>query len=142
MSQTLLEMAKELVVEQIREYQISPEEAQSLLYITHATLVNLEQSRSNTMSPPSPEETSQASWQRSITKHAVICMECGESFRQLSTRHLRRHNLDAKSYRLKYGIPRTQALSAFRATARRREIAHQIRPWEQAVRNRKRHASK
>ncbi len=139
MPQTLLEMTKDLVIEQIRQYQVSIEEAQSLLLATHSTLRNLyhvETSVTDSISTPAPEEGTPADWQHSITKHAVICLECGDSFRQLSGRHLRRHDLDSKSYRTKHGIPRTQALSARQATARRREIAQQIRPWEQAVKKR------
>ncbi|ETW92764.1 MucR family transcriptional regulator [Candidatus Entotheonella palauensis] len=71
-------------------------------------------------------------WQKSITKHAIKCLECGESFKQLSRRHLQRHELDSKAYRRKYGIPREQPLSAWVATARRRQLAKSIRPWEKA----------
>ncbi|ETX00553.1 MAG: hypothetical protein ETSY2_38870, partial [Candidatus Entotheonella gemina] len=66
-------------------------------------------------------------------KHAVTCLECGNTFRQLSSRHLRMHDLDSRSYRRKYGIPNSQPLSSRSATARRRELAQQIRPWEQAA---------
>ncbi|WP_089934073.1 MucR family transcriptional regulator [Candidatus Entotheonella palauensis] len=46
---------------------------------------------------------------------------------------MRIHNLNPRSYRAKYGIPSTQPLSSRKATARRRELAQQIRPWEQAI---------
>lgn len=133
MPQTLLEMTKELVAEQIRQYQISPEEVQSLLLATHATLMRLEKSDTESMSEQPSEADNQAAWEQSITNYAVICLECGDSFRQLSARHLRRHDLDPKSYRRKHGIPRTQALSGRKITARRREVAQQIRPWEKAA---------
>ncbi len=139
MSQPLLEMAKELVTEQIRQNRISPEEAQTLLQSTHATLQALHQTElSGTVpiSTPPPAEGTPESWKRSITKHAVTCLECGDSFKQLSTRHLRRHDLDTRSYRAKYGIPKTQPLSCLTATARRREVARQIRPWEKAAEKR------
>ncbi|WP_089941453.1 MucR family transcriptional regulator [Candidatus Entotheonella palauensis] len=64
-------------------------------------------------------------------------LECGDTFRQLSTRHLRIHDLNPRSYRAKYGIPRTQPLSSRTATARRRELARQIRLWEQAASGRR-----
>jgi predicted transcriptional regulator len=72
-------------------------------------------------------KATQVDWKRSITKHAVTCLECGNSFRQLSLRHLRVHDLDPNSYRTKYGIPSTQPLSSRDATARRRELALQNR---------------
>ncbi len=110
MSQTLLEMAKELVAEQIRVHHLSPDDANALF-----------------------QEGTAPDWKRSITKYAITCLECGNSFRQLSRRHLRVHDLDSRSYRRKYGIPSTQPLSSRQATARRRELARQIRPWEQVA---------
>ncbi len=135
MSQTLLEMAKELVTEQIRMQGVSPEEAQSLLLSTHATLRSLyEVEMSGLSTSPKPQEKStQADWRRSINKHAVECLECGRTFRQLSARHLRKHDLDPRTYRQKHGIPQTQALSSREVTARRRAVAQQVRPWERAA---------
>src|SRR5262245_50415150 len=80
-----------------------------------------------------PETPSQPSnWRKSITKHAVTCLECGASFKQLSMRHLKEHGLDGKAYRIKYGIPRTQALAAKEITAHRQEVVQRSRPWEKA----------
>jgi predicted transcriptional regulator len=73
-------------------------------------------------------------WKKSITKYAITCLECGQSFKQLSLRHLSQHGLDSWSYRVKYGIPRTQPLSAKATTAKRREIAQAIKPWERTPR--------
>ena len=136
MSKTLLEMAKDLVAEQIRAHHLSPEDAKSLLMSTHATLLSLHQREAPGVPTAGLEvggEAARVDWKRSITKHTVTCLECGSSFRQLSLRHLRVHNLDPNSYRAKYGIPSTQPLSSRDATARRRELAQQIRPWEQAA---------
>lgn len=140
MTQTLLEMAKELVAEQIRQYHISSDEAQALLRDTHATLQTLhrmEVSGSATMKGTPPEAQQPEAWRKSITKHAIICLECGDAFKQLSRRHLSIHDLDARTYRAKHSIPRTQSLSSLAATARRRELAKQIRPWEKAASRRK-----
>ncbi|ETW95343.1 MAG: hypothetical protein ETSY1_30995 [Candidatus Entotheonella factor] len=136
MSQTLLEMAKELVTEQIRVHQLSPDDAKSLLLSTHATLLNmyqLEVPGAPAMSSDMQVEEVRKDWKRSINKNSITCLECGSSFRQLSARHLRLHDLTPSTYRAKYGIPSTQALSSRDATARRRELAQQIRPWEAAA---------
>jgi len=77
--------------------------------------------------PPTP-----VNWRKSMTKHAVTCLECGASFKQLSVRHLKEHGLDGKAYRVKYGIPRTQPLAAKEITSRRKEIVQRARPWEKA----------
>jgi hypothetical protein len=57
-----------------------------------------------------------------------------ESFKQLSVRHLQEHGLDARSYRVKYAIPRKEPLAAKMTTARRREVVQEIRPWKKAPR--------
>ena len=134
MSQTLLEMAKELVVVVIRMHGLLSDEANILLRDTYLTLVRLHRAETS-LSAEAPLR-GPASWQRSIARDWVRCLECGETFRQLSGRHLRRHDLTAGSYRLKYDIPSTQSLSARVVSARRREIVQGIRPWEFATRKR------
>jgi predicted transcriptional regulator len=129
MPQSVIEMAKELVSELIQAGQLSPGNMQEALQNTYASLMALkamEESGSNTV------ETLPTSmnWRESITRHAVTCLECGQSFKQLSPRHLRQHDLDGRSYRNKYGIPRTQPLAARATTDRRREVAQEIKPWE------------
>jgi hypothetical protein len=42
------------------------------------------------------------------------------------------HGLDGRSYRVKYGIPRTQPLAAKETTLKRKEIVQSSRPWEKA----------
>jgi predicted transcriptional regulator len=61
-----------------------------------------------------------------------MSLECGASFKQLSVRHLKEHELDGRLYRVKYGIPRTQSLAAKEITSKRREIVQRSRPWEKA----------
>lgn len=128
-------MVKDLVTELIRVHHLSPNDAKSLLLSMHATLLSLQQQEAPaaTTSPETHKEVTQSDWKRSISKHSITCLECGDTFRQLSARHLRVHDLDPRSYRTKYGIPRTQALSSRDATARRREVAQQIRPWAAAA---------
>ncbi len=136
MSQSLLEMTKELVEEHIHTKQVQTVDIQSLLQSTYATLQRLHQNEAARVAPDEPsalEGDTPADWKRSIARHAITCLECGDTFRQLSARHLRTHDLDPRSYRLKYGIPRSQPLSSREATARRREVAKQVRPWEGAT---------
>jgi len=138
MSQTLLEMTKDLVLAQIHSQHLTPESIHGALHRTYDILQHLDSSASggengHGQAPaPSLEARPQVDWKGSITRHAIHCLECGETFKQLSLRHLSVHDLDPRSYRAKYGIPRTQSLSARDVTARRRELAQQIRPWELA----------
>lgn len=133
MAKSVLEMAKELVSAQIKVGGISPEKMTELLTTTHHHLLSLQSREESGTQAGADQTVSQLTdWKKSITKHTVICLECGASFKQLSTRHLRHHHLDSRSYRHKYGIPRTQALSAKETTDRRRAITQQSRPWEKA----------
>src|SRR5687767_11182431 len=133
MPQSALEMAKELVLAQIQIGQLQAEQVQDALRQTHASLAELKaQEDMGTTTVAPTNETPPVDWRKSITKHAVTCLECGQSFKQLSMRHLVMHGLDGRSYRAKYGIPRTQPLAAKTTTARRRDIIQKSRLWEQA----------
>ncbi len=135
MSQTLLEMAKDLVLAQIQAKALSPDDMHQMLQLTHTSLLALKaQEESEGIVAVTAAETpaKPVNWRKSITKHTVTCLECGASFKQLSGRHLRAHGLDGMSYRAKYGIPRTQALTAKETTSRRKESMQRSRPWEKA----------
>jgi predicted transcriptional regulator len=135
MSQTLLEMAKDLVMAQIAAHRLSPDEMHAALQQTYASLQALKAQEDANGSvaiatPKTPLEP--VNWKKSITKHVVTCLECGQSLKQLSVRHLKEHGLDGESYRAKYGIPRTQALAAKATTSKRKKIVQRSRPWEKA----------
>src|SRR5215510_61987 len=115
MPQTLLEMAKDLVMAQIAVHKLAPEEMHQALQQTYASLKalqSLEDANGNVavITPETPPKP--INWKKSITKNHVTCLECGQSYKQLSVRHLIEHELDGRSYRIKYGIPRTQPLEA------------------------------
>ena len=135
MPQTLLEIAKELTLTLVEAGRLSSEDMHDALQKTHATLLTLKvQEETDTTASVPVSETPRAriDWRKSITHRAISCLECGRSLKQLAGHHLRLHGLDARSYRAKYGIPRTASLTARQATARRREIVRQTRPWENA----------
>ena len=115
MPQTLTEMAKDLVLAQIEAHRLSPEELPQALQRTYTLLLELHaQEETGGIGAIKAIETLQDAtrMEDSITKHTVTCMECGASMKQLSIKHLREHGLDGMSYRVKYGIPRKQALAA------------------------------
>jgi predicted transcriptional regulator len=128
MPQSLLEMAKELIQAEIEAGQLSVEDMPDALQKTYASLMTLQAKETGTIAPP-PSPTA---WRKSITKYTITCLECGRTFKQLNGRHLREHGLDSRSYRDKYGIPRTQSLAARETTALRRQIVMEIKPWEKA----------
>src|SRR5215467_13233721 len=135
MSQTLLAMAKDLVLAEIQAHKLSPEEMHAALQHIYSSLQALKMQedvhgRVTVATPETPPKP--VNWRKSITKHTVMCLECWQSYKQLSVRHLKEHGLDGRSYRVKYGIPRTQPLSAKETTLKRKEIVQRSRPWEKA----------
>jgi predicted transcriptional regulator len=126
MAQSILEMATELTTALIQAGEIPPEKLQSTLQKTYTGLMELQTKGENGAASPAPVD-----WRKSITKHAVTCLECGAVFKQLS-KHLREHQLDVRAYRSKYGIPHSQPLVARSVTAMRQKIVQEIRPWEKA----------
>lgn len=130
MPQSVLEMAKELSLALIKTGNVPAEDMQDTIQKTHATLLTLKAQEEFGTTAALPAVRTAVDWRKSITKHAVACLECGKTFKQLSTRHLMMHGLDGRSYRAKYGIPRTQSLVAKTTTARRREAVQEVRPWE------------
>ena len=146
MPQSILEMAKDLVMAMIQNGSLSPEEMQKELQKTHAGLAELKAKEDlldgnggnalsmadgngldRGMSSPGPVD-----WKKSIKKHTIECLVCGASFKQLSVRHLVNHDLVPRSYRARFGILRTQPLSAKETTAMRKRIVQKSRPWEKA----------
>jgi predicted transcriptional regulator len=135
MSQSLLEMAKDLVMAQIEAHRLTPDEMHTVLQHTYTSLQALktQEDSHGSVAGVTPETAAAPlHWRKSITKHTVTCLECGANFKQLSVRHLKEHGLDGRSYRGKYGMPRTQALAAKEITSRRKEIVQRSRPWEKA----------
>ena len=130
MPQSALEIAKELTLALIEAGNVPPDDMQDTLQKTHATLAAIKAREETGLGTVKTQEP--VDWRKSITRHAITCLECGASFKQLSVRHLRQHNLDARTYREKYGIPRTQPLAAKETTARRKQIAQETRPWEKS----------
>lgn len=146
MAQSVLEMAKDLVMAQIQVGALPLEEMHKELQKTYASLIELKNKEDageivTGVSFNEIEETPQdsgkvksipANWKQSIKKHAIVCMVCGAMFKQLSVRHLKEHSLDARSYRVKFGIPRIQPLSSKETTTMRKKIVQRSRPWEKA----------
>ena len=129
MAQSLIEMSKDLVMAMIRANQIPPEDMQKELQNTYASLAALQSKNAGGEASGDGGSSMAVDWRKSIKKHSVSCLVCGETFKQLSARHLSAHDLDPKSYRQQFGIPMSQPLSAKATTAKRREVVQTTRPW-------------
>jgi len=141
MAESLIEMAKDLTMALIENKLLAPEDLQQQLVKTHASLREIKareaQAESGANGVGEPRLPHTKDWKKSIKKHAIECLVCGQTFKQLSARHLSHHGLDPRTYREQFGIPRNQPLSAKATTAARRQVAQEIRPWEKAPTYRK-----
>ncbi|MDR1947359.1 MAG: MucR family transcriptional regulator [Desulfovibrio sp.] len=68
--------------------------------------------------------------EKSIKDRSIVCLECGKSFKILSSRHLASHGLDAKSYREKWGLKKGAALAAKALQRERRKKMKDMKLWE------------
>ncbi|MDR1686389.1 MAG: MucR family transcriptional regulator [Desulfovibrio sp.] len=68
--------------------------------------------------------------EKSIKDRSIVCLECGKTFKILSSRHLAAHGLDAKSYREKWGFRKGTALAAKALQRERRKKMKDMRLWE------------
>jgi predicted transcriptional regulator len=138
MAPSILELAKELTLALVQTGNITFEDMQDTLQKTYTTLTALKvQEEPGATAPGLAARTTAVDWRKSIRKQAITCLECGQSFKQLTISHLGIHGLDSRSYRMKYAIPDTQPLAARATAERRRQVAQKIRPWEKTPTYRK-----
>ena len=79
MPQSLLKMAKDLVMAQIEAHSLLPDDMHPFLQQTYASLQALKmQEDAHGSVAVAPPETLPApgNWKKSITKHTVMCLEC------------------------------------------------------------------
>ncbi len=101
MPQTILEMAKDLVMAQIQAGALPPDEMHKELQKTYASLVDLrikEELGENggglaarggeDLSLEGDVGPTALHWKKSIKKYTIECLVCGAAFKQLSVRHL------------------------------------------------------
>ncbi|ABM27895.1 MucR family transcriptional regulator [Nitratidesulfovibrio vulgaris] len=67
---------------------------------------------------------------KSIRERSVLCLECGKSFRILTTRHLASHGLTPDEYRAKWGIKKGGSLICKALQRERRKKMKSMQLWE------------
>ena len=75
-----------------------------------------------------PEEEKKT--RRSIREQRILCLECGRSFRMLTSRHLATHRLTPDEYRDKWGLKKDTPLLCRALQKARRTTMHSMRLWE------------
>lgn len=138
MSKSLVEMASEIVAAQARHAPMSPEEISEGVKKVFMMLQQLQTLEAGMPGHSDSEGLTRVTPQDSIQRNRVICLECHKEFKLLSNRHLALHGMNSREYKLKYGIPLRQALSAKSLTLARRKIAKEKGLGEKLVAHRRR----
>jgi predicted transcriptional regulator len=116
---SVLEMTIGLVITQMETHYMSSATVIRMLKRTYAEQMTVQRQEA---AAGQATTATPGGWSRSISRQMIACLECGATFKQLSLKHLRKHGLDALTYRVKYGIPPTQSLAVRGTTARRKQI--------------------
>ncbi len=112
MAKSLVEMTAEIVSAQITTTEMNTEDITQALNDTFKTLNSLQALELSGRQPDMEQNKKIMDPAKSIQKNKIICLECGESFKMLSPKHLRSHDLTLKEYRAKYGFKARQPLCA------------------------------
>lgn len=72
---------------------------------------------------------------KSIKEKTVTCLECGKTFKILTKRHLALHDLDAISYREKWGLKKNTPLVCKALQRERRKKMNTMKLWERRRKN-------
>ena len=78
MAPSILELAKELTLALVQTGNVSFEDMQETLQKTYTTLTALKvQEEPGATAPGLAAKTTAVDWRKSLSKHAVTCLECG-----------------------------------------------------------------
>jgi predicted transcriptional regulator len=126
MSKSLVEMAADIVKAQCASTSMSAEDVSSSLQNTFNVLQALQANEVSaeavTLRGVQKEDNAvEVAPEKSILRNKIICLECGQSFKLLSPKHLASHDLNGKDYRKKYGFPLRQPLCAKALSERRKK---------------------
>jgi predicted transcriptional regulator len=132
MSKKLLEIAAEIVQNQVSNNPMNSEEIVSSLKYVFTALQTMQKSEidGTLLEARGAEEgiggdkgQEKPDAKTSVQDDKIVCLECGAEMRQLTAKHLGAHNLTPREYKQKYGFPLKQPLSAKSLTRARSKAA-------------------
>jgi len=117
---TLIEVAANLVTSQLSKAPMSIEQIISEISRVHKGLTDLQSGKQVDIAG----EAKQMSNKDYFLKNEIICMVCGKKGFKTLCRHLTTaHNITASMYRNRFGVPRTQPLTAKNYSQSRKKLA-------------------
>ena len=125
MNKSIVEIAADIVQSQCSGQNMSTEEITAALQNTFNALQSMQTAETNSVNAGDVETGTgkkvDIDPRKSILKNKIICLECGQSFKILSSKHLSTHGLNGKSYRQKYGFSARQPLCSKALTEQRKK---------------------
>ena len=121
-----LKQALEIVKAQASVRVMSEEEITSMVRTLAASLKTLEETtieEEGSSAPAMPPA-------KSIKEKSVTCLECGKTFKIITRKHLATHDLDAESYREKWGLKKHTPLVCKELQRERRKKMKDMQLWE------------
>jgi len=133
MTKKLVEIAAEIVQNQVSSNPMSSEEIVNSLKTVFSALqamqksemegCGLEAAKAGKESEGAERAAGKVDPRNSILEDRIVCLECGAEMRQLTAKHLGAHGLTPRDYKTKYGFPMKQPLSARELTRNRSRAA-------------------
>lgn len=121
-----LKQALEIVKAQASVRVMAEEEITSMVRTLAAHLKTLEDSPAEQGEAATPAVPPA----KSIKEKSVTCLECGKIFKIITRKHLALHNLDADSYREKWGLKKNTPLVCKELQRERRKKMKSMKLWE------------
>lgn len=131
-----IELAGSVVAAYVSNNPVPAAELPALIASVHAALTGIAQSAGAAEAAEEVEKPTQAQIRKSITPDGLVSFIDGKSYKTLK-RHLSSHDLDPRSYRVRFGLPADYPMVAPNYAAQRSALAKQIglgRPGAQAER--------
>lgn len=115
----MVHLSGEIVAAYVSHNALSPSDLPDLLRSTHAALMALREPAP----APLPELQPAVPIRKSVTPDAIVCLECGQTYKSIK-RHLQKsHELSPQEYRERWSLPRDYPMVAPNYSATRSELA-------------------
>lgn len=104
----------------------NPLSAHQLPEVITAVGTTLREKAAGGRAEPAEQQEPAVPIKKSVTRDAIVCLECGKKFRSIRRHLSNAHGLEPTEYRAKWGLPRDYPLTAPSYAERRSELAKSI----------------
>ena len=115
----LVQLSGEIVTAYVSHNALSPSDLPDLLRSTHAALAALREPAP----APQPELQPAVPIRKSVTPDAIVCLECGQTYKSIKQHLQKSHELAPQEYRERWGLPKDYPMVAPNYSATRSELA-------------------